>query len=146
MTRYMRLVCLCGLSLACAGRVKGAPSSRLLATRCPIATTGQSHAALSLRAQPAPSAPDAALLRLEDGYVRLTVIAIRAGHPDSAIARVADDSLDVPALTPGFYRIEVRALGFQSVADTLRIGSGEWWCITGRLVPPDFLLDPLVQG
>ena len=126
------------LSLACAGRGTGAPSSRLLTTRCAASATGQSHGAITVKAQQARSAPDGGHVQLDGDYVRLTVSALRGGHADSVIAHVADDSVHVPALTPGVYRIEVRALGYQSVSDTLPVGPGEWWCLTAHLVAPDF--------
>ena len=139
-------MCILGLglfSLACAGRGKGAPSSRLLTTRCAASATSQSHGAITVRAQPAGSAPEGGHVQLDGDYVRLTVSALLGGHPDSVIAHVADDSVHIPALTPGLYRIDVRALGYQSVSDTLRVGSGEWWCLTAHLVAPDFYLVPL---
>jgi hypothetical protein len=75
------------------------------------------------------------LARAQSDYLQLTVYAELSGNADSMVAH-AVRHVDAPLrLTPGLYRLRVRALGYQTVIDTLRVGAGEVWCATARLAP-----------
>ena len=122
--RYALLLCL--LSLACAGRGTGAPRSTLLARRCEHALTDPSKAIMTVRVEGPRPIP-------HDQYLQLTLFALRSGQPDSVIAHVVGRLDSLPPLAAGLYRVQVRAIGYQTAMDSLRVGPGESWCLEARL-------------
>jgi hypothetical protein len=75
--------------------------------------------------------------------VQLALFMVRDGRPDSTIALTTGALDSVPPLYPALYLIRVRALGYQTATDTLRVAPGESWCVRVRLAEA-VLLEPAV--
>jgi hypothetical protein len=126
MNRQLYFAWLCLLSLGCVNHLRGTSRSALVARRCAHAMTDAGDATVSVRVEARRAVP-------HDEYFQLTLFAIRSGHTDSVIAHLVGDADSLPPLPSGLYRIRVRALGYQTATDSLRVGVGEAWCLTAHL-------------
>ena len=58
-----------------------------------------------------------------------------AAIPEPSTLLAAAGGIDtVTGIAPGLYRLHVQLIGYHTLRDTLRIGTGEAWCITAHLV------------